>query len=273
MLAFCLRAMHWSLLTQPLPGGVARLWFSDLAPLRSPELAAEYQRLLAPSESARQARFHFEKDRDLFLLAHALVRLSLSQVWPLPPEQWEFTAGEHGRPEVVLPPGAPALRFNLSHTGGLVMCGLTLGHDLGVDTEEIEPSRGTVEIANRFFSAVESRSLQRLEGKAKVDRFFDFWTLKEAYIKAKGAGLSLPLDRFAFDFEGARLRATFEAPLTDRPETWQFQLFAPTDHHRAAVAVDHGPGAPLRVEAHWTVPGLTQSPLLSGPIASSMGGG
>ena len=266
--------MRWPLLIGPpssLSAGEARLWFSDLSPLNSPQLAAAYQQLLPPDECARQARFHFEKDRNLFLLAHAMVRLSLSQVWPLPPQAWRFTIGSHGRPEVILPPGAPALRFNLSHTQGLVMCGLTLAHDLGVDAEEIEPSRGTADIAQRFFAESESSSLHALEGSAKVERFFDFWTLKEAYIKAKGAGLSLPLDRFAFVLRQGTLSASFEAPLIDRPETWQFQLFAPTDRHRAAVAVDHGTVAPLRVEARWSVPGISQTPLSSGPIASTSG--
>ncbi len=203
--------------------------------------------LLDESELARLGRFRFEKDQHLYLVAHALTRLALDRhLGERDPGSFRFAAGPHGRPELV---GAPrGFFFNLSHTEGLVAVGIAEGREVGVDVEEAKARNATRDVAQRFFAPNEHGTLDGLSEAGWVGRFFDFWTLKEAYLKARGAGLSLPLDQFDFTFgpaDGA-LRLNIAPSLNDRPERWQFGLYQVAERHRLAYAVERN-GAP-RVE-------------------------
>src|SRR6185436_13023672 len=100
------------------------------------------------------------------------------------PGTWEFEAGEFGRPEIAAPSVQPTVRFNLSHTDGMIVCLVGDDREIGVDVEDIERTGYTVEIADRYFSEAEVRELRSWTAERRVERFFDYWTLKEAYIKA-----------------------------------------------------------------------------------------
>jgi len=143
--------------------------------------------LVTAEERARHDRFFFEPDRLQYAATRSLARVMLSRYAPVAPRDWVFREGPHGKPAIAGPEGAPALRFNLSNTRSLVACAVTLDHEIGVDVEEIDRPGETVTIAERFFSPSEVAALRALPAGEQRERFFEYWTLKEAYIKALGA--------------------------------------------------------------------------------------
>jgi len=209
----------------------------------------QYLPLLSPDEHERMARLVFERDRQRFLLTRALVRTMLSRYAPVAPADWQFIANVHGRPEILdRPLGVADLRFNLSHTDGLIACAVTIGREVGVDVEHVG-RRLTQDVAARFFAPAEVAHLQSLPDDEQERLFFDYWTLKEAYIKARGFGLSLPLGDFAFHLAtGGAPAISFEPSLPDDPATWQFLQDWPTPAHRLGLAIRRtGDDLPVRM--------------------------
>lgn len=233
-------AVHVDLLATDDPAALSRL--------------DSYKRLLSDDEQVRMARFVFERDRDAFLLTRALVRTMLSRYARVAPAEWRFIENEHGRPELLDRPAEVAdLRFNISHTRGLIACAVTVGREVGIDVEDI--NRGlTHDVAGRFFAPAEVDDLHALPEREQALVFFDYWTLKEAYIKARGFGLALPLGDFAFKLNPPHAPAISFAPaLQDEPATWQFVQDWPTPAHRFALAVRRT-GADLPVRMQRVVP-------------------
>ena len=204
---------------------------------------------------ARYKRFRFEKDRRLHLVARALVRTTLSRYASLEPGDWSFVANRHGRPEIEAASGTPPLRFNLSHTKGIVICGVALDRDIGVDVENHDRAGEKMDIAKRFFSASEYADLARIPEPKRNERFFHYWTLKESFIKAHGKGLSLPLDQFTFHLtDDHPLRISFDPRLGGDPGQWQFWLMMPTARCSMAVSLFKGPGPNSRLTMRKVVP-------------------
>ena len=209
------------------------------------ELAA----ILDDDERDRAARYLRPADRTRSIAARALLRLMLSRYAPVAPSAWQFRTNRYGRPELArVPEAAGDLRFNVSHTDGLIAVAVTRGRSIGVDVEHIDRPLAH-DIAGRFFSPAEVRDLRQYPVEAQPRVFFDYWTLKEAYIKARGMGLALPLGDFSF-----RLRAdepptiSFAPELGDDPARWQFAQASPSGRHRLAVAVERrGPDLPVRL--------------------------
>lgn len=201
--------------------------------------------LLSEEERARAMRFRFERDRVLYVLAHALVRRELARYLRVTALELRFENNAHGRPELVVPSSpepSARLRFNLSHTRGLVGCAVTLGADVGFDVEEVRPV-APLEIADRYFSAPELERLRALEPSAQGRRFFTLWSLKEAYVKARGVGLTLGLHSFALHPRAdgtAELERLAEHPPDERPWAFQWWHF---EGQCAAVAAQVEPAA------------------------------
>jgi 4'-phosphopantetheinyl transferase len=215
---------------------------------------SSYAQLLTDDERARMARLVFDRDRDAFLMTRALVRTMLSRYAPVAPAEWRFIATEYGRPEILdRPADLPDLRFNISHTRGMIACAVTIGREVGIDIEDI--NRGlTHDVAGRFFADAEVDDLHALPEHEQARVFFDYWTLKEAYIKARGFGLALPLGDFAFKLNPPHAPAISFAPaLQDEPASWQFVQDWPTPEHRFALAVRRT-GADLPVRMRRVVP-------------------
>ena len=139
---------------------------------------------LSDEERARAARFHFERDRSVYIVGHALMRDMLARAVGGSAHDFAFTTGAHGKPEAVLAASAPRLRINLSHTRGLAAVAMTQDVDVGVDVEWMSRDRDLLNIAERFFAVDERRQLALAAETDRRDCFFAFWTLKEAYIKA-----------------------------------------------------------------------------------------
>jgi 4'-phosphopantetheinyl transferase len=197
---------------------------------------------LSDGERERHARFRFEEDREAYLVAHALTRRALGHVAGVAPNELSFSIGEHGRPEIAGPSRALALRFNLSHTRGLVACGVACGHDIGVDVERIDREVALLGVARHVFSERENAGLLSLSGSAQRLRFFELWTLKEAYVKAIGKGLAAPLKSISFLPEAHDPVAVhFAEQALDDPSAWCFRRHEPGPGHRLAVALRAGP--------------------------------
>ena len=241
-------------MTEALSRQQAHLWYLRPEAAADPELLRSCEALLADDEREQWRRFHFEADRHLHLVARALVRTTLSRYCDVPPEAWVFARNSHGRPEVVGPTGAPPLRFNLSHARGLVACIVTLDREVGADVERTKRAGNLLEIADRFFAPAEAEALRRLPEVEQRLRFFEYWTLKESYIKARGMGLSLPLRDFAFRMGGNEIRVWFGPAIDDDPEAWQFSLFRPGDRHILAASVRRGGDPTLAIVTRETLP-------------------
>lgn len=242
----------------PLNRGEAHLWYTLPESLTDPQLLHSYQALMTPEERVRQQRFHFEKGRHEYLVTRALVRTVLSRYAGVDPHEWRFVSNAYGRPEIASPPHLPPLRFNLSHTEGLIVCIVALDREVGVDVENLERPGETVEIADQFFSPTEARALRALPLEAQRQRFFDYWTLKESYIKARGMGVSLPLDQFSFHVEtGCPIRISFDPRMKDDPYSWQFDQFQITCQHLISVAIRRGVDPDLTLTVTHIVPLLS----------------
>ena len=201
--------------------------------------------MLDAEERARAARFVFERDRHQFIAAHALLRLLLQQLAGGPAAAWRFTVGAHGKPALHAAHGLGRLAFNISHTGGAVACAMTLDHAIGVDIEDLGRRGRLLEIADAYFAPDELVLLRAAPAAAQRETFFRLWTLKEAYIKAHGDGLSLPLDRFSFVLSPPAI--AFAPGFPDDPRLWQFATVLPTATHVLSVAVRHGGAKPVAV--------------------------
>jgi 4'-phosphopantetheinyl transferase len=151
---------------------------------------------LTDDEQARAKRFHFLKDQNHYLAGRGMLRAILSRYLDLPPNQLRFSYSQYGKPTLTEVAGGDALRFNVSHSHGLALYAVTRNREVGVDLELMRADFAGEEIAERFFSRPEFEKLRALPADAKCAAFFNCWTRKEAYIKARGEGLSLPLDQF-----------------------------------------------------------------------------
>jgi 4'-phosphopantetheinyl transferase len=190
--------------------------------------------VLDDDERARMARYVFERDRDLYLVMHSLERRLLSAVTGVAPERWRFAAGAHGRPDVAAPALAEPLSVNGSHTHGLTMCGVARGAVIGVDVEQLR-NEVPLDVSDHYFAPAEQAAIRAAPPAEQPARFLTSWTLKESYMKARGLGMSLPLDQFAIELvPGAAPRLHVE-PAWDDGIRWDFEIFRPTPHHIAAV--------------------------------------
>ena len=171
-----------------------------------------FRALLTDDELKRADRFVAALDRRRFAVGRGRLRLILGRYLDRDPASIRFTQNPHGKPGLADGP----LRFNLSHSGSLMLLAVTRDRELGVDIEQIRPDFGGEAIANRFFAPAEVESLLGLPPEARTPAFFHGWTRKEAYIKAQGKGLALPLDEFAVEIHPnrpARLLTTHPDPL------------------------------------------------------------
>lgn len=194
--------------------------------------------LLSGAERGHHDQLRFAADRALYAAAHALVRRALSRYAAVAPAEWRFVVDEHGRPRVAAAAGLPPIAFNLSHTRGLCACVVGGAEAVGVDVEELRADADLGAVAARSFAPAERAALRALgDGAAALERFYALWTLKEAYLKARGLGLALPLDAVAFAVDDARVRVEFAPALADDAGRWWFALAAPSHRHRLALAV------------------------------------
>lgn len=154
------------------------------------------QLTLSADERDRAERFYFQQDREHFIVARGLLRTILSYYSDIEPSKLRFCYNPQGKPSLAREFRGNTLRFNLSHSRGLALYGITRGREIGIDVECLRHDFEHEQIAKRYFSLQEVSALRALVPQLQMEAFFKCWTCKEAYIKAKGEGLSIPLDQF-----------------------------------------------------------------------------
>jgi 4'-phosphopantetheinyl transferase len=231
------------------------LWCTYISEIGDDSLWPRYEGLLTADERAARARFRFARDQRRYLVTRALVRTVLSRYAAVRPEDWVFSAGPRGRPVICAPLPAPALEFNISHSADLVMLGVTSGRALGIDTESIEARDADIDGLDRYFAPEESAALLSLPPRERRRRFFELWTLKESYMKARGMGLAIRLDAFRFELAGEHgLTLHMRPELGDSPGRWRLWQLVLRSDYLAAVCAARGDDVSPRITAREIVP-------------------
>lgn len=191
--------------------------------------------LLSRSERERAARFHFPEHARRFIAAHGRLRQVLAEVLQMPPGQLEFATGAHGKPLLAGAASASDIRFNLSHSGDWALIGWSRQRDIGVDIESWRPMRDEQALVRRFFSPAEIAAYAATDTELRSRAFFDAWSRKEAYVKAVGRGLGLPLDSFDVSLHPADARLLRASTHCEDGRCWS--LAAPRVAIDASIAV------------------------------------
>ncbi len=233
---------EWSspLAIPELPRGEIHVWRASLSTDKTTLRSLEAT--LADQERERARRFIFERDRDRHVAARGILRDLLGKYLRRAPESVEFVYGPFGKPDIASAASRPEIRFNLSHSHGLVVVAIGRKREVGIRCR-VDP--GPISACKRgdseahYFSAKESDELSKLPAEVRTEGFFLCWTRKEAYIKAKGDGLQIPLDSFDVSLTPGR-PATLSS--VDEPR-WGIESFAPSpisERHYAAAVVAEG---------------------------------
>ncbi len=218
-------------------GDEIHVWHADLA--RSDEERVRWEANLSPDEKERADRFHFVKDRNRFVVARGLLRELLGRYLRQAPASLEFSYGEYGKPSLSGENASSGLCFNLSHSSDLAVYAVARERNLGIDVERIRPEAASDRIAERFFSPREVNDLRTLPAEARVEGFFHCWTRKEAYLKATGMGLQIPLRGFAVSVLPGH-PAQFLSGVEPR---WHLAAYRPANGYVAALVYDGSPCA------------------------------
>jgi len=200
---------------------------------------ARFEAVLNADERARAARFYFDRDRQRFIVARGCLRMILSRYLVVAAGTLDFCYNGFGKPSLTQPYAESGLTFNLAHSGEFALYALAQRRQVGVDIEQVRPALEYEQLARHVFSRAEQESLQELPPAQRMDAFFNGWTRKEAYIKAQGMGLSLPLDQFTVTLapdETPRLVSTEHAPA--EAARWSLQSVTPAPSYMGAVVAE-----------------------------------
>jgi 4'-phosphopantetheinyl transferase len=223
-----------------LGGDEVHVWRATLD--QTPSQIQGFLHNLAADEKWRAERFYFERDREYFIVARGVLRAILGGYLNRAPECLSFCYSPHGKPALAVESDADAIRFSVSHSHGVALYAVTRGREVGIDLERIRFDLEVAEIAERYFSRREVAMLRTLPTEAQRQAFFRCWTRKEAYLKARGEGLSLPLDQFDVSLaagEPAAVLGTQQDP--SEVSRWSLQELTAAPGYVAALAVEgHG---------------------------------
>ncbi len=219
-----------------LPEDEVHLWRIDLAAVAQEE--QRWKQILSADEQERAARFHFSRDRQCFTATRGLLRTILAGYIDSDPSELVFSYSQREKPSLTPSPTGSQVEFNVSHSGTIALLAFARGRALGVDVEQLRDNFDHDTIAHRFFSEEEQRQLAALSPSERYHGFFRCWTRKEAYIKAQGTGLSLPLHQFDVSLkpqEGNALLCTRPDP-TEAAQ-WSLQEVPAAEGYVAALCV------------------------------------
>ncbi len=247
-----------------LAANTIHIWLTRMSSIPTSAFA-EYYNVLSQAELARNRGFSSETLRNTDAITRTLLRTVLSQYENYAPLQWEFDEHDRGKPYITHP--STRLCFNLSHSSEWVVCAIAQFPVIGVDIEHCLRNVDVLRLARRFFSSPEYEDLLSLCGEAQKSRFFDYWTLKESYIKARGEGVSLGLDKFSFKLSDCgAIGIACDSVLEDDAAAWHFRLSAGEGDHRLALAVKPPqPTQALEVCHYFTIP-LRSIERYTGPL-------
>jgi 4'-phosphopantetheinyl transferase len=211
---------------------------------------AHWRSTLSADELTRADRFHSSILRDRFIAGRGILRDLLSRYLGTPARDIQFCTNVHGKPALTPGSGWADVRFNLSHSHGLALFAFILGSEVGVDLESLRSSVRNIDLAERFFSAREIEALRALPPDSQHEMFFHCWTRKEAYIKARGVGLTLGLSSFAvsLDFNLNEYLPIFSLEDSDA-RRWRLRQVDPGGGFVGAVVAE-GADWPLKLWEH-----------------------
>ena len=212
-----------------------------------PQTVRRMYALLSPAERVRAARFAFDRDRKTFVMSHGILRRVLGMICHENPARLRFRQGLRGKPYLIDAP--PGLQFNLSHTEGFCLVGVTRGAAIGVDVERVRATDDMPARVRQCFSVAEQREFEALAAADRCRAFFKGWTRKEAFIKAIGDGLSYPLDSFDVSLSPSRPAQVLAIGGSETAAAeWSIDALEPAPDVQAAVAVA-APGVQIRWHA------------------------
>lgn len=206
--------------------------------------------LLDEAERARAARFVVEPPRIEYILSHSQMRMALSEHTGIDPRDFRFREGPNGKPEIDAPVEARGVRCNLSHSRGVAAAAITLGRTIGVDVEERSARVNIDELSQTVFSPSGIQAFGALPPDRKRLFFFAKWTLKEAFVKARGDGLTLDVKRISISLSEAFQPLHFLLDGADIFPLWRAHTFDPGPHHAGALVVQARRDELIRVISH-----------------------
>lgn len=219
-----------------LKPGEIHFFYTLVGEIQNPSLLETYREISSKKERSKIDRYFFEKDRHNCLVTRALLRFVLSQFIQIPPQSFGFVENKYGKPRLKTGVTDIPICFNLSHAAGLTACAVVLDHEIGIDVEDSNREID-IKIADQFFSQQESEFLRQTKEKDQKKVFFDFWTLKESYIKAKGKGLSIALDKFSFRIDHDSIAISFDDQYDDTADNLVFFRFPLLKTFKAAITL------------------------------------
>jgi 4'-phosphopantetheinyl transferase len=240
------------------------LWLAYYDEINDEPLLSAYRELLDDAEKQQEPRFYFARDRRRYLVTRALVRTVLSRYAPIQasihPREWIFSANVYGRPGIANAEARDScLSFNISHTHSLIVLAVTKGRALGVDVENFRARAAAIEIADRYFAPQEVADLAAVPQQQKQYRFFEYWTFKESYIKARGMGLSLPLEKFSFHYPDEQtVEIAIDPELADDPGRWHLWQLRPRPDYLMAICAEGAGMESPRLVVREIVPMLSE---------------
>jgi 4'-phosphopantetheinyl transferase len=245
--------------TLALEPGQVDLWCVFLDDVTEPELST-YRELASPDELLRCDRFLVAEAQRRYLVSRALVRTALSEYANVAPAGWAFAANPHGKPSILEPAGTE-LQFNVSHTAGLAVCAVTRGAEVGVDAEFVDQDFAAVSVARLSFTPEEAALLDAASPEERMRRFFQLWTLKEAFIKGIGRGLNLPMKEFSIRMDPWQPPKVSSA--TER-SNWNLAQIQMGGNHQVSLCVDASQQPDMSVCVRQVVPlrGIVRSETL-----------
>lgn len=216
--------------------GEVHIWFASLD--KPVSIVESLIKTLSKEELDRARRYYFPRLRKRFIVSHGLLRCILSKYLSLEPDQLQFSHNSFGKPSLPISLGKKNLSFNMSHSGSYVLYAITLDREIGVDIEQVHENFEWESIASSFFSSLENQMLQEVPQELKYEAFFNCWTRKEAYIKARGNGFSYPLDRFAVSLiSGEPVALLMDKENPTETSRWKLEDISPVSGYKAALAV------------------------------------
>lgn len=225
-------------LATSLRAGETHIWFTDPLSLTPATEEILRTKILSSEEQSRYLRFRIPKVRTEFCAAHAMLRFALSKYssilpYNVLPSGWQFTYDNYGKPSIASPRSS-GIYFSLTHTSTMVACAISQVDKIGIDVEDAKRSIDYEAVAQRIFSKQELEEFAAIESPSKGGFFFTIWTLKEAFTKAIGLGLSMPVQRVSFHVEQGRILFSDPSELDVEP-VWSFNIHD-EGPHRLAIA-------------------------------------
>ncbi|WP_347332219.1 4'-phosphopantetheinyl transferase family protein [Marinimicrobium locisalis] len=246
-----------------MPNEIVHLWLVDQRTVDLEQQRGAYRAWLSDEEHQRVDAFSRRALQDSQLITRAALRASLSQYSDsVPPKAWQFERSARGKPRLSDQSPMNELSFNLSHSGDWLAIGVTVDNDIGVDLQHRQHQASLCELAQRFFSAEEAETLASLPEARQAEHFFRLWTLKEAYLKARGLGIANGLDKARFHIDNNGLiSAEFDSALEDDPSRWQFHHYELDDDYCLSLALRQPRAQDASTQFYKLIPGKDIEPL------------